>query len=158
MEIAFRNAADTDASRVCEVLYSSRKEFLPYACLRTLADIQQWTRTVLIPAGGVTVAIADGAIVGVVATARTDGTNWITQLFVAPEHVGRGIGASLLSHAIATLRRPVRLWCFQRNTRARRFYERRGFEPIRFTDGAENEERLPDVLYELSRNYDQPSN
>jgi hypothetical protein len=42
------------------------------------------------------------------------------------------------------------LWCFQRNTRARRFYERRGFAPIRFTDGSANEERCPDVLYELS--------
>ena len=148
--ISVRPATDADASGVFDVLYSSRKEFLPYACLRTEDDVRHWTRTVLIPGGGVDLAIADGKIVGVVATAQVDGMGWITQLYVAPAYVGRGIGAALLSHALASLCRPVRLWCFQRNTRARRFYERRGFEPIRFTDGSGNEERCPDVLYELS--------
>jgi len=32
----------------------------------------------------------------------------------------------------------LELWCFQANERARRFYEARGFRPIRFTDGADN--------------------
>ena len=36
---------------------------------------------------------------------------------------------------------------FQRNTPARRFYERRGIRPVESTDGAENEERGPDVRY-----------
>jgi GNAT superfamily N-acetyltransferase len=148
--ISLRPATDADASGVFDVLYSSRKEFLPYACLRTEDDIRQWTRKVLIPGGGVDIASADGKIVGVVATAQDDGMGWITQLYVAPAHVGRGVGTLLISHALASLPRPLRLWCFQRNTRARRFYERRGFEAIRFTDGSGNEERCPDVLYELS--------
>jgi hypothetical protein len=38
----------------------------------------------------------------------------------------------------------LELWCFQANARARRFYEARGFHAIRFTDGADNEERTPD--------------
>ena len=148
--ISIRPATDADACGVFDVLYSSRKEFLPYACLRTPEDIQRWTRRVLIPGGGVDLAISGDKIAGVVATARSDGVGWVTQLYVAPAYVGRGIGALLISHALASLSRPVRLWCFQRNTRARRFYERRGFEPIRFTDGSGNEERCPDVLYELS--------
>jgi hypothetical protein len=41
----------------------------------------------------------------------------------------------------------LELWCFQANTRARRFCEDRGFRAIRFTDGADNEERTPDVRY-----------
>ncbi len=34
---------------------------------------------------------------------------------------------------------------------ARRFYEARGFRPVRFTDGADNEERWPDVRYRWQR-------
>ena len=150
MKFSLRPATDADASQVFEVLYTSRKALLPYACLRTADDIRQWTRTVLIPAGGVTIADAGGSAVGVVATAREDGVSWITQLYVAPAHIEQGAGTLLLSHALGALPGPVRLWCFQRNVRARRFYERRGFDPIRFTDGSGNEERLPDVLYELA--------
>ena len=42
---------------------------------------------------------------------------------------------------------PLQLWTFQRNLRARAFYEKLAFAPVRFTDGASNEEREPDVLY-----------
>jgi indole-3-acetate monooxygenase len=41
----------------------------------------------------------------------------------------------------------LELWCFQANERTLRFYEGRGFRAIRFTDGADNEERMPDVRY-----------
>jgi len=40
-----------------------------------------------------------------------------------------------------------RLWAFQRNQRARVFYEHRGFVAAEFTDGAGNEEREPDMRY-----------
>jgi hypothetical protein len=36
---------------------------------------------------------------------------------------------------------------FQRNIRARRFYESRGFHLVEETDGAANEEREPDARY-----------
>ena len=36
---------------------------------------------------------------------------------------------------------------FGANARARRFYEARGFYVIRLTDGADNEERMPDIRY-----------
>ncbi len=133
-EVSLRPATAGDASAVAEVLLSSRRAFQPYACLRTDEDIHGWVRSVLIPTGG--------------ATAREAGVSWITQLFISPAHVDQSIGTLLLSHARATLPVPVRLWCFQRNVRARRFYERHGFQAIHFTDGRANEERLPDVLYE----------
>jgi GNAT superfamily N-acetyltransferase len=43
---------------------------------------------------------------------------------------------------------PLWLWTFQANAGARRFYERNGFAPVEFTDGAANEEHEPDVRYE----------
>lgn len=45
---------------------------------------------------------------------------------------------------------PIRLYTFQQNAGARRFYGRSGFASIQFTDGSANEERCPDVLYELA--------
>jgi ribosomal protein S18 acetylase RimI-like enzyme len=51
--------------------------------------------------------------------------------------------------ALARQRQPegLQLWAFQSNARARRFYERHGFEAVEFTDGNGNEERWPDVRY-----------
>jgi hypothetical protein len=46
---------------------------------------------------------------------------------------------------------PSNCGAFQTNTRARRFCEARGFRAIRFTDGADNEERTPDVRYRWER-------
>ena len=149
-EVLLRPATADDASTVAEVLLSSRKAFLPYACLRTDADIHSWVRSVLVPTGGVTLAVAAGSPAGVLATASDAGVHWVTQLYVSPAHVDQGVGTLLLSHALSILPLPVWLWCFQRNVRARRFYERHGFNAIRFTDGSANEERLPDILYELS--------
>ena len=68
---------------------------------------------------------------------------------VDPPCVGAGIGSVLLEHAFAVLPSPIRLHTFQANAGARRFYERHGFRAIQLTDGQENEERCPDVLYEF---------
>jgi GNAT superfamily N-acetyltransferase len=70
---------------------------------------------------------------------------------VDPRVLGKGIGSVLLAHAIGTLARPIRLYTFQQNVGARRFYERHGFLAIEFTEGEDNEEKCPDVLYELRR-------
>jgi ribosomal protein S18 acetylase RimI-like enzyme len=68
---------------------------------------------------------------------------------VHPGHVGGGIGSVLLDNAFRFLPLPIRLYTFQANTGARRFYERHGFRVIQLTDGHANEERCADVLYEF---------
>jgi putative acetyltransferase len=72
---------------------------------------------------------------------------WIDQLYVLPPAQGAGIGASLLDIP-KRRQRSLRLWTFQRNDSARRFYEKRGFVAIEETDGTRNDEREPDILYE----------
>lgn len=54
---------------------------------------------------------------------------------------------SVLLRLLVFLPNPLELWCFQANSRARRFYEARGFRAICFTDGAANEENVPDTRY-----------
>jgi GNAT superfamily N-acetyltransferase len=88
-------------------------------------------------------------VVGVMATTNSEQVSWVNQMAVDPVLVNQGIGTWLLAHAMRTLALPIRLYTFQANAGARRFYERHGFIPIAFTDGQANEERCPDVLYEL---------
>ena len=73
--------------------------------------------------------------------------SWVDQLYVDPAMTGRGVGTALVE--LAKRERPdgLRLWTFASNTGAQRFYERHGFVEVRRTDGRENEERAPDILY-----------
>jgi GNAT superfamily N-acetyltransferase len=89
------------------------------------------------------VAEEGGALVGILVL---DG-EMVDQLYVEPGWTGRGVGSALL--AIAKRERPhgLRLWTFQSNAGAQRFYERHGFVAVRRTDGRDNEERAPDILY-----------
>ena len=76
------------------------------------------------------------------------GDAMLNHLYVEPVEQARGIGTALLAHAKLRRDQGFRLWTFQRNANACRFYESRGFSIVEMTDGAGNEEREPDVLYE----------
>jgi GNAT superfamily N-acetyltransferase len=53
---------------------------------------------------------------------------WLESLFVVPEQWGSGVAARLHDEAVAALVRPCHLWVLEENLRARRFYERRGWQ------------------------------
>jgi GNAT superfamily N-acetyltransferase len=123
---------------------------MPYApSAHNDGELREWVESFLVPSGGVTVAEFNGRVVAIMATANTEAFSWVTQMAVDPALVGQGIGSLLLAHAMRTLPLPIRLYTFQANVGARRFYERHGFVPIELTDGQANEEHCPDVLYEL---------
>lgn len=151
--LLLRPAVDADAPRVAEVYLASRAAHLPFTQLaHTPDEVRAWIAQVLVPAGGVRVAELDGVVQAFGAHATDNGVGWIEQLYAAPGHTGHGLGSQLLRRALAELHADgvgtVRLWCFQANTGARRFYERHGFVAVAFTDGRDNEEGCPDVLYE----------
>ena len=56
----------------------------------------------------------------------------INQLAVDVNYQHRGIGSALLRYLLTTTVGPWRLFTFQRNVSARRFYERHGFCVVRF--------------------------
>jgi GNAT superfamily N-acetyltransferase len=150
-DFVLRPAASDDALEVVEVLIQSRAEYLPFVpSAHPPDDVRAWVASHLIPTHAVTVAEHQGEVVGVLATSRCEGTSWIDQLYVRPGWAGKGVGTTLLEHAHRQLARPIRLYSFQANLGARRFYERHGYVAIDFTDGGSNEERCPDVLYELA--------
>ena len=149
MNVQLRPAEPADHENVANVLIESRAAFMHYApAAHPRSDVRAWVQHVLVPSGDVTVATLGGGIVGVLAVSNRDGYSWINQLYVSPSFVSQGIGSMLLNHALSVLPPPIRLYTFQANVGARRFYEKNGFHAVRFTDGGENEERCPDVLFE----------
>jgi GNAT superfamily N-acetyltransferase len=90
------------------------------------------------------VAEEDGRVVGFTALDGDVGTF----LYVDPDAQSHGVGSALFEQVTRVRPHGFRFWAFQRNERARCFYERRGCTAVEFTDGSGNEEREPDVLYE----------
>ena len=76
--------------------------------------------------------------------------DFVEHLFIRPSSQGQGVGLALLNKAKAGAFE-LSLWTFQQNLRARRFYEKHGFVVAVETDGHDNEEKLPDVLYRWRR-------
>ena len=73
---------------------------------------------------------------------------WLDQLYVRVDRIGQGLGSELVRKAKEVLPDGMRLWTFQSNLSAHRFYERQGFVVVEKTDGSRNEEKAPDVCYE----------
>jgi GNAT superfamily N-acetyltransferase len=150
MNINIRSANITDAERIADILINTRKVFMPYApAAHGDPGVRKWVKSQLVPSGGVTVATIGETIMGFLAISEKDGYGWIDQMYIDPLAVNQGIGGILLKHALENLPRPVRLYTFQENDGARRFYERHGFKSLSFSDGKNNEEHCPDVLYEF---------
>lgn len=95
----------------------------------------------VLPTHAVRVALDGDRLVGFCAS----NAEWVAQLHVRVEFIGRGIGSRLLD--VAKLHSAGSLWLytFARNTNARRFYERRGFVAV--MHGFEPTWQLDDVKY-----------
>jgi ribosomal protein S18 acetylase RimI-like enzyme len=99
----------------------------------------------VVPNNEVLVVLAEAEIVAFLAfTSET-----IAQLYVHPAHQGKGIGSALLSHAKERSTGRLRLFTFERNAGARRFYERHGFRLV--GRGFEETWQLADLEYEWRR-------
>ena len=148
-----RIATREDSEAIADLCIASRKKHMSFTQLvHTETEIHQWMREELIPDQNVLVLEEDAEIKAMMATSENETGSWINHLFVEAENVGRGYGTRLIGKALSELKRPIRLYVFQENHRARRFYERKGFQAVKFSDGSTNEEKCPDVLYELKSN------
>jgi putative acetyltransferase len=132
-----------DMDDVALVHRASFDAALPWlAGLHTPKQDRWYFRERVFPACAVWGARDTTGLVGFIAF-RED---WIDHLYVLPRAQGHGVGSALLNLAKSPHRR-LHLWTFQRNHKARRFYEGRGFGLVRETDGSGNDEKEPDVLY-----------
>jgi len=88
------------------------------------------------------VALIDDKVVGMVAFNETE----ISQLYIHIDYQGLGLGQILLDKVKEQSSGRLTLYTFEVNKNAQRFYEKNGFKII--GRGHENEENLPDILYE----------
>ena len=147
MRFTLRRATACDAKAVANVFSASFRllTFLPI--LHTVEEDRRYIQNVILNECEVTVAEDESGIVSFLARQGEE----VRLLHTRPDRIGVGAGTQLIYAAKATGIGALELWCFQANERARRFYEARGFRAIRFTDGAHNEERMPDIRYRWER-------
>ena len=139
-----RPCRPTDAPAVADAFLAARARCLPWLPkVHADADVRAWVARVLVFRPEVWVAEIEGVVVGFAAL----GDEHLDHMYVHPDFQNRGAGSALLHEALRHRPNGLRLWVFQRNAQARRFYERHGFVLLRATDGAANEERTPDALY-----------
>jgi len=132
-----------DMDRAAFVYRASFDERLPWLSgLHTPDEDRRFYQEHVFSACTVWGAFESGTLVGSIAFRE----GWIDQLYILPCAQGRGIGTALLNVARSDAEN-LSLWTFQRNAAARRFYEQHGFVVVKETDGADNEEHEPDVLY-----------
>jgi ribosomal protein S18 acetylase RimI-like enzyme len=145
--VRIRQASSADADAVADVFIASfgSLSFLPR--LHTHDEHRAFIAGVVLQQQDVVVAEEeDGSVAGFIAMAH----GVVEHLYVHPDRQGRGIGSALLTEAKRRMAGGFRLWVFQQNEKARRFYERHGLVVVELTDGSGNEEKTPDALYEWS--------
>lgn len=142
--VKIRPVEPGDTEDVADVFLAALAAMTYLPDLYTDAETRTFIRDVLLPNNEVWVAEKGGRVVGFAGL----GEDVLRHLWVEPEAQNRGVGTALL--ALAKERRPQGLWLsvFQKNTGARRFYERHGFTLAELTDGRDNEEHEPDARYE----------
>ena len=134
-----RPATAEDAAEIAALYHDIRKDSVPL--VHSVHDVAVWIRDVLVIRGTSHVLDLDG-VVGWLDV--RDG--WVDQLYIRRGRTGQGHGKVLLDMAKEACPTGLRLYTFQVNEGARRFYAREGFAEIDFGDGAANEEGQPDVL------------
>jgi len=140
--VILRPATASDAGSIAKTMRAALSSFDWMPVLHTPDEDLAFISDHVLPHQRVFVAEADGVLVGFIAVRDA----WVNQLYLLPAWTGKGIGQRLLTDATAGMER-VKLYCFQANVGARRFYERNGFVAEAFGDGSNNEEGLPDILY-----------
>ena len=147
MHFMLRRATECDAEAIANV-YSACFRLLTFLpMLHTIEENRGFITNVILKEFEVTVAEDETGIVAFLARQGEE----VRLLYTRPDRIGMGAGTQLIDAAKVTGIGALELWCFQANEHARRFYEARGFQAIRFTDGARNEERMPDIRYRWER-------
>lgn len=141
-ELNLRPATTDDLAGVAALYERVRSAAVPLMppAVHTSDEIRSWVTGWNLAEREVWVAETD-RLVGFLVLTET----WLDALYVEPAAQRSGVGSALLE--VARNRRPegFGLWVFETNEPARGFYRHHGFVELEHTDGAENEERSPDI-------------
>jgi len=151
-DVAVRVAQPHESDACVAVFHAAWRgmAFVPQD-LHSDAEDRQWMNDVfarqLVLVAEIRAARADvvettGKIVGLLSM----GAGTVHNLYIQPGYQGQGIGHQLLETAKTCSGGQLKLWVFEPNVGAIRFYERHGFVTLRKTDGQGNVEKVPDRL------------
>ena len=107
----------------------------------TVDEQRAYLLNIVVPSNRVVVAMVNGRVIGFVAASDER----IDQLYVHRDRQGEGVGSRMLQWAKDNSCGRLHLFTFERNERARRFYEARGFNIV--ARGFEKHWQLADIKY-----------
>ena len=139
-----RLATEHEADTIADVFLSSFRGLTFLPILHSDDEIRTWIRTEMAPSHEIWAADMRDEIVGFAALKD----DLLGHLYVRPEWQSHGVGSALLKTVKRERPGGFQFWVFQKNVRARRFYERHGCTLVELTDGSGNMEKEPDARYE----------
>ncbi|MBP3962767.1 GNAT family N-acetyltransferase [Paenibacillus lignilyticus] len=130
------------AEQTVDMWRASKEKAIGQKALHSVKDHIYFLNSILPERFHVELALRGEEVVGIIAYNESE----VSQLYIHIDHLGSGIGQTLLNKAKEQSSGRLRLYTFEVNAIAQRFYEKHGFKVI--ARGHENEENLPDILYE----------
>jgi ribosomal protein S18 acetylase RimI-like enzyme len=141
MNVKFIKAIDEDAAEISQILEdwaASNREIPLVHNVEERADYGRW----LLEHTRVTMIHNNSGVVGFLALEK----HIIQGLYIKKDFQGFGFGQAAIKFAQKQFEE-LRLWVFQSNIGAQKFYQRLGFQIVEKSDGEDNDYRLPDVFY-----------
>ena len=141
MNVKFITAIDEDATEISQILEdwaASHREIPLVHNVEERADYGCW----LLEHTSVTMIHNSSGVVGFLALEK----HIIQGLYIKKDFQGFGFGQAAIIFAQKQFEE-LRLWVFQSNIGAQKFYQRLGFQVVEKSDGEDNDYRLPDVFY-----------
>ncbi|MEH7493213.1 GNAT family N-acetyltransferase [Neobacillus niacini] len=130
------------AKQTVEMWRNSKEAALGQKEIHSFGTHVDFLNQILVEKYQVDLALIDEKVVGIIAYNKKE----ISQLYIHIDYQGIGIGQKLLARAKEQSTGRLTLFTFEVNKKAQRFYEKHGFKIV--GKGYENEEGLPDILYE----------
>jgi ribosomal protein S18 acetylase RimI-like enzyme len=141
MNVKFIKAIDEDAAEISQILEdwaASNYEIPLVHNVEERADYGRW----LLEHTNVTMIHNSSGVVGFLALEK----HIIQALYIKKDFQGFGFGQAAIKFAQKQFKE-LRLWVFQSNIGAQKFYQRLGFQIVEKSDGEDNDYRLPDIFY-----------
>ena len=141
MNVKFIKAIDEDTAEISQILEdwaASNHEIPLVHNVEERADYGCW----LLEHTSVTMIHNSSGVVGFLALEK----HIIQGLYIKKDFQGFGFGQAAIKFAQKQFEE-LRLWVFQSNIGAQKFYQRLGFQIVEKSDGEDNDYRLPDIFY-----------
>ena len=141
MNVQFIKAIDEDAAEISQILEdwaASNREIPLVHNVEERADYGCW----LLEHTSVTMIHNSSGVVGFLALEK----HIIQGLYIKKDFQRFGFGQAAIKFAQKQFKE-LRLWVFQSNIGAQKFYQRLGFQVVEKSDGEDNDYRIPDIFY-----------